>query len=147
MVFRYPTTRHPMQQFRDDMDRLLTGFLGQVPDWALPGAVRGQPAVNLWETPEALKVEAELPGVKNDRIELSAMAGELSIRVSGPDEPEQGVAYHRRERPAGSFSRVLRLPCEVDPDRIEADLRDGVLTVTLPKAEGAKPRKIAVGKA
>jgi HSP20 family protein len=69
---------------------------------------------------------------------------ELSIKVERPDLPQEGPAYHRRERGVGSFSRVVRLPAEVDPDQVEAEMRQGVLTVTLPKAESARPRKIRV---
>jgi HSP20 family protein len=57
---------------------------------------------------------------------------------------KEGVTFHRRERPSGSFVRVVQLPAEVDADRVEAELRNGVLTLTLPKAESARPRKISV---
>ena len=70
--------------------------------------------------------------------------GELSIRVNRPETADEGITYHRRERPVGSFGRAIKLPVEVDAERVEAELRDGVLTVVLPKAESAKPRKIAV---
>ena len=105
---------------------------------------RSQPAVNVWEQHDALMVEMEVPGVKSDQLDISVAGGELSVKVNRPDVAQEGVTYHRRERPVGSFSRIVRLPVEVDADRVEADLRDGVLTITLPKAESAKPRKINV---
>lgn len=144
MVFGYQTTRHPLNQLRNEVDRLLTGFLGPGADGFLPGVFRNQPAVNVWEQQDALKVEMELPGIKSDQLDISVAGGELSVRVNRPDVDQEGVTYHRRERPVGTFSRIVRLPIEVNADRVEADLRDGVLTITLPKAESAKPRKINV---
>jgi HSP20 family protein len=69
---------------------------------------------------------------------------DLTIKIQRPDVAEDGVAYHRRERPVGDFTRVLRLPCEVNADKVAAELQNGVLTLKLPKAEAAKPRKINI---
>ncbi|MBN2474817.1 MAG: Hsp20/alpha crystallin family protein [Pirellulales bacterium] len=144
MVFRYRNTRHPMHQLRDEMDRLLTGFLGQPSGGPWPGVGRGHPAVNLWEDADAMIVELEVPGVKKDQIDISVVGDELSLKIERPDPTPEDVTYHRRERPVGAFGRVLRLPADVDAGRVEAELSDGVLTITLPKAENAKPRKIEV---
>ena len=144
MVFRYVGTRHPIHQLRREMDRLLGGFVGNVGELAWPVTGRGHPTVNVWETGDALKLELELPGVESDQIELSVVGDELSIKVDRPDAEPQGATYHRRERSVGTFARVVRLPVEVDADRVEADLRHGVLSITLPKAEGARPRQIRV---
>ena len=144
MVFRYVGTRHPLNQLRSEMDRVLSSFVGALPEapWAAGG--RSQPAVNVWEEGDAVKAELEVPGIKSEQVELSVVGGELSIRVERFDEAAEGITFHRRERPVGSFTRVLRLPADVDADRVDAQLRDGVLTLTLPKAESAKPRKINV---
>jgi HSP20 family protein len=147
MVFGYRTTRHPFHQLRDEVDRLLTGMLRPTVDGGLSGMLRAQPAINVWEQGDALKVEMELPGVKSDQLDISVAGGELSVKVTAPELAQGDITYHRRERPVGSFSRIVRLPIEVDADRVEADLRDGVLTITLPKAESAKPRKINVTSA
>jgi HSP20 family protein len=144
MVFGYQNTRHPLNQLRNEVDRLLTGFLGPGTEGVLPGIFRNQPAVNVWEQQDSLKVEMELPGVKSDQLDISVAGAELSVKVNRPDVDQEDVTYHRRERPVGTFSRIVRLPIEVDANRVEADLRDGVLTITLPKAESAKPRKINV---
>jgi len=144
MVFGYQSTRHPFHQLRNEVDRLLTGFFGPAPDGFLPAVFRTQPPINVWEQEDSLKVEMELPGVKSEQLDISVAGGELSIKVNRPDVAQEGGTYHRRERPVGAFSRIVRLPVEVDADRVEADLRDGVLTVTLPKSESAKPRKINV---
>ena len=144
MVFGYRTTRHPFHQLRNEVDRLLTGVLGPAADGFLPAVFRSQPAINVWEQNDALKVEMEVPGIKSDQLDISVAGGELSVKVNSPDVDQEGVTYHRRERPVGSFSRIVRLPVEVDAERVEADLRDGVLTITLPKAASAKARKINV---
>ncbi len=144
MVHGYRNPRHPLHQLRDEMDRLLSGFFGPASDGLLPPMFRGQPAANVWEQGDALLVEMEVPGVKSDQVDISVAGGELSVKINRPEAAPEGVTYHRRERPAASLSRVLRLPVEVDANRVEAELRDGILLITLPKAESAKPRKINV---
>lgn len=146
MVFRTLSPPQPINQLRHEMDRVLSGFFGQ-PAGSRLGAGRDQPAVNVWDSQDALKVELEVPGVKSDQVDISVAGGELSVTVERQDGPREGVTYHRRERPLGSFTRMLRLPADVDAARVEAKLTDGVLTITLPKAESAKPRKIEVKSA
>lgn len=144
MVLRYMNPTHPVHQLRREMDRLWSQVMGDQlePPWT--GLVRGQPAVNVWETEEALFVELETPGLKSDQLDISVVGDQLSIRVQRPEAEEKGVTYHRRERPVGSFSRVLRLPAPVDADAVEAELQNGVLCIKLPKAKEARPRKIQV---
>ncbi len=144
MVFRYRKRRHPIYHLRDDIDRLLTGVFGQWAESGLPIASRGQPAVNIWEADDAVMVELEVPGLKGDQVDVSVVGNQLSLKIERPELKQEGVTYHRRERPIGSFTRVLRLPVEVDADRVQAELTDGVLTIALPKAENAKPRTIRV---
>lgn len=102
------------------------------------------PALNVWESDEALFVEAELPGLKQEDLELEIMGGELTIKGQRPDVKQQGESYHRQERGTGAFVRRLRLPVDVDASKVEASLTNGVLEIRLPKAEAAKPRKINV---
>jgi len=135
---------NPFQQLRNEMDRLLTDFFGATTEEFLPSMFRAQPAVNVWEKDDALIVESEIPGVKSEELEISVTGNQLSIRINRAETSEEGVTYHRRERPVGAVCRVLQLPVEVDAEKVEAVLRDGVLTITLPKAESAKPRKIQV---
>ena len=136
---------NPFHQLRSEMDRLLNGFLGSAFDGGAQSVVnRGQPAVNLWDKNDSLMLEMEIPGVKSEQIDISVSGADLTIKVRRPDVAEEGVTYHRRERPVGDFTRVLRLPCEVDPNKVAAELHNGVLTLTLPKAEAVKPRKISV---
>jgi HSP20 family protein len=144
MAFRYPMHRYPMPQIRREMDRLLNEWLTGASEAGLPLARANQPAVNVWETGEAIHVELELPGVKSDQLDISVVGNELSLKVQRSDTVGPEVTYHRRERPVGTFNRLLRLPSEVDGARVEAELRNGILTIKLPKAEAAKPRKIHV---
>jgi HSP20 family protein len=144
MVFGYPISRHPLHQLRDEVDRLWSGVLAPTAEGLFAPLLHNQPAANIWEQGEALLVEMELPGVKSDQLDISVVGGELTVKVNRPEQTPEGITYHRRERPVGSFSRVLRLPIEVNADRVEAELHDGILLVTLPKAESARPRKINV---
>lgn len=134
----------PLQQLRREMDRLVSNVMGYLPDGLMPPGVRARPAVNVWEEGDTVKVEAELPGIRPEQIEISVIGGELSLKVERVAVEQADVTYHRRERPVGTMTRMLRLPSDVDSQRVAADLRDGVLTISLPKAEAAKPRKINV---
>jgi HSP20 family protein len=137
----------PVRQLRDEMDRLLTGFFSETPDGIFPGALRGQPAVNVWDTGETIVVEAETPGLKSDQLDITVTGGELTLKLERPELTRKGERYHRRERPVGSFTRVVQLPAEVDAQGVRAELHDGVLSISLPKAASAKPRKIEVAAA
>lgn len=137
MTNRFGQLRREMEQL---VDQLTPGFFP-----ALPGVrTEGYPAVNLWDEGTALCVEAELPGVRKDDLEIYAVGDELTIKGSRPRTEGENVTYHRQERGAGEFSRVVTLPVEIDAEKIEAVLADGVLTLRLPKAESAKPRQISV---
>lgn len=136
----------PLATLRQRVDRQLSEAFNQVFPWtAARGAAGGQfPAVNIWDAGDELLAEAELPGLKSEHLDVSVVGSELTIRGERPDVKEDGVSYHRRERGTGSFTRVIRLPVAIDADRVQASLRDGVLSVRLPKSEAAKPRKIVV---
>ena len=102
------------------------------------------PPLNVWEEGDLLRIEAEIPGVKIEDIEVSFDNGELTLKGEKKFDAKENAPLHRRERLYGSFARTLMLPWEVVADKVSAELKDGVLTVTLPKAEAAKPRKVAV---
>lgn len=136
---------HPVGQLRDEVDRLFTDFFGgSAPGSGRAALAAGFPALNVWERGDELYVEAEMPGLKVDDVEISVVGGELIIKGKRMDLEEQEAVYHRRERGVGEFHRALRLPIEVDINKIQAKLTDGVLLIALPKAEAAKPRKIQV---
>jgi HSP20 family protein len=113
----------------------------------LPGrAARRYPLINLYEDKDAVYLEALAPGVDAATLNLSVVGNTLSItgekrRVAGDVKPE---AFHRSERATGKFVRHLQLPVEVDESKVRADYKDGLLIITLPKAERAKPKQIAV---
>lgn len=137
-------TSHPVHQLRDEMDRVFSGWFG--PQGAAARLVSGQnfPVINVWEAGDELFAEAEVPGLKSEDLDISVVGNELTIKGQRPELEQEGTAYHRRERGVGPFTRTLRLPVEIDGDRVEATLANGVLTIKLPKAEAAKPRKIQV---
>lgn len=133
-------------QLRDEVDRVLGDFFGGSA-FGRPAEERAYPTLNVWEKGDEVVVEAEMPGLNEDDLEISVVSNELSIRGRRPQFEEEGVAYHRRERGFGEFNRRLRLPVDVDANKVNAVLKDGVLTITLPKAEASKPRKIQVTSA
>jgi len=102
-------------------------------------------SVDVMETQETIVVKASVPGAAKDSIQVSYEKDVLTIKAEIPAEqaPEQGRML-LRERPHGSFGRTFRLPFPVDPDAAQAEYKDGVLTLTLPKQESHKPRFINV---
>jgi HSP20 family protein len=104
--------------------------------------------INLSEDKDAYYVEALAPGVEPDSLEVTVVHNALTI--SGEKKPLGDVdpqAYHRNERATGRFVRSIDLPSEVDSEKVKADYRNGLLLITLPKAEAAKPRQISVSVA
>lgn len=103
------------------------------------------PALNVTETAESFRVRAELPGLSKDDIEISVDGQQLSIAGERQIAPEsENSRYHRRERAAGRFSRVVNLPADVETSEVTARYELGVLTIELPKAEAARPRTITI---
>jgi HSP20 family protein len=131
--------------FRDfGLQDLGLDLLGDSP-WPWGEGSRGAfPALNVWEDGDNFMVEAELPGLGLGDVEVLVVGNELTIKGERKIEKKEGVSYHRQERGTGSFSRLLRLPVMIDAGKVEASFKDGVLTVRLPKAEAAKPRRIEV---
>ncbi len=148
MFWRQQFPLAPLGDLRREMDRLLDEFGlrgARMPLWESGG----YPALNIWDAGDAICVEAEVPGITHDNLEVFAIGKELTIKGRRPamSEGEGDVTYHRQERLTGDFTRVVTLPVEVESDRVEASLKDGVLNRRLPKAQSAKPRKITVRNA
>jgi len=103
------------------------------------------PPLNVTQDDNNFYIRAEVPGVKAADLSISALRNRVSIagKREIPTESDK-VSYHRKERAEGEFSRTVSLPAEVVADKVEARYADGVVTLTLPKAEEAKPRQIAV---
>jgi len=114
-----------------------------------PGALgfprnRAFPAVNVWENEDTIFVEAEVPGMKMENLEIEVLGRDLCIKGSRTEEYREGTSFHRQERVHGEFTRHLTLDTDVDAEAVKAVLKDGVLTVTMPKTAAAKARKITV---
>jgi HSP20 family protein len=122
------------------MDRLFEGLAGQ--GQRVTAGVF--PLVNLTEDKDSFFVRAELPGMSSSDLDIQATSTSVSIAGERKIPAEKEARYHRREREAGRFARVVSLPHEINPDGVEAGLVNGILTVKLPKAEVAKPRQISV---
>jgi HSP20 family protein len=108
-----------------------------------PGPAGWTPPVDLLETGDAYVIIAELPGVAREDLSIS-MHDDGRLTLAGVRRERTIEEYHRVERGHGTFSRTFHLPIPVDADRITADLRDGVLTVTCPKAADAGGRRIHI---
>ena len=106
---------------------------------------RVYPAINLTVEGDNFYVRAELPGVKPESLDISVIEGKLLIRGERKiEEEDQQTSYHRREREGGFFRRTISLPLKVDSEKVSANIKNGVLTITLSKSEETKPRKITV---
>jgi HSP20 family protein len=116
-------------------------FNGQEP------RARAYPAVNVWEDGDNLFAEAELPGLSMDDIEVLVVNSVLTIKGQWEVANDEKATYHRRERVVGEFCRTFTLPVDIDATKVEATLKNGVLTIRLPKSEAVRPRKITVKSA
>lgn len=103
------------------------------------------PAVNVWADDQCVFVETDLPGIDPNKLDVSVTEGNrLTIQGERPQIAIKNAVWHRQERGHGSFFRELTLPTLIDANKIEARFEHGVLRLKMPKAEAAKPRKIAV---
>ena len=135
----------PVLRLREEMGRLFDELLDTDPAAALMNVGRRVfPRLNFWEDDTSLFVEAEVPGLKLDHLDIYVDGHELTIKGNRGGIEDRNVTFHRRERGVGPFARIVHLPVEVDSENVEASLQNGVLTVTLPKAQSVLPRKITV---
>jgi HSP20 family protein len=131
-----------LDRLQRQMDSLFQNVAGRE---RYPRRVGVYPLVNISEDQDHIYVRAELPGVNPEDLEITIKEQHLVVRGQRKIPPEEkDVNYHRRERESGFFRRVLRLPAQVDPNKVEAACKDGVLTITLAKPEEVKPRTISV---
>jgi HSP20 family protein len=140
MIYR----RYTVPPMWEELDRIQR----EMSRWMNPerGRVKGVfPAINAWTDDDKEVVTAELPGVDPDQIDLSVSNDVLTISgESKPVQTEEDVRYHRRERVEAKFNRSIQLAFPVVADKVSATYEDGILTVTLPRAEEDKPRQIHV---
>lgn len=140
-LVRWEPYREAMS-IRDLMDRFFNEPMGGLRTWNNGDHA---PAVDLYQTDDEVVVKAVLPGIKPDDISISVTGDVLNLRGTVTEETERGDAtYYLRERRQGEFSRSLPLPAPVVADQAKAEFENGILTLTLPKAEEVKPKTIAV---
>ena len=139
-TFDSPST--DFDQVRREMLRLLDTVAGETFGDVGAGVF---PPMNITQDDDNFYLRAEVPGIKPNEVSISAVRNRVSLAGKREIQREnERVSYHRKERADGSFNRSVTLPAEVDAQRAEARYVDGILTITLPKAEQAKPRQITV---
>ena len=109
-----------------------------------PGPAGWQPPVDLYETADAYVLTAEIPGVERDDIDIQTGDGRLTLSGARPERAVACEQFHRLERGHGSFQRTFQLPLPIDHDAVTADLKDGVLTVRIPKLAAPSTRRIPI---
>ncbi len=138
-TWRFRTPWDELNQMRQQLEHMLD----DAPQQRVSAGVF--PLINLTEDKDKYYVRAELPGVKGAELDIQVTGNNLAISGERKIAAEiEGARYHRREREAGTFSRMIALPGEVDTDQVEANLENGILTIVVSKAEIAKPKQISV---
>lgn len=142
---RYEPIRE-LAGLQDEMERMFSSVLGGRSTDRPATAGAWSPALDVEETDDVFTLHVELPGVDPEEVEITLEESVLTI--SGErrfyNENEEANGFRRIERRFGRFHRAVRLPDRVDGERVEATYRDGLLTISVPKAEEAKPRRISV---
>lgn len=130
-----------LDEWQRDMYRLFSNVFSTPRVQTAPS----YPAMNVWTNQDGAVITAELPGVKPDDIDISVVGDMLTLSgTRTPDKLQEGERYHRRERGYGKFTRTFQLPFSVQADKVEATFNKGILSISLPRAEVDKPRKISV---
>lgn len=142
-----PQTRtwlpRPFQAIREEVEELVNQALGESEPWNFSRLFA--PSLDLSETDATLEVRMDLPGLKPEQVDVQVSGNLLTVSGERKEEREEkGRAFHRMERRCGSFARTVSLPCPVKEDKVDAQYRDGVLTITLPKTDEAKSHKVKV---
>jgi HSP20 family protein len=102
------------------------------------------PAVNVYDRGNETVLIAEMPGVRSEDVDLTVVGDSITLQERREEQPVENEQYYRRERPMGSFMRTVTLPVPVNPEKVKAEYHDGVLRVTMEKAEQAKSRKVEI---
>lgn len=137
-----------MFQAMDLLHSRLGGFFDDYDRSRLPASTWGVtdsgPRTNMYDTGEHLEIRVEVPGIRKEDLNIKLQGNYLEIKGARKEENREGYTKHRVERVATSFTRSFTLPSEVDATKAEANLKDGILTLVLDKAEPAKPKQIVV---
>lgn len=102
------------------------------------------PPINVFQDGEDFVITAELPGVRKEDLEIQVKGDQVRIQGTKAVAYPEDASVHRRERSGARFDRTLQLPAQIDAAKVSAEYRDGVLTVTLPRAENDKPRSVTI---
>jgi HSP20 family protein len=130
---------------QEEVNRLFDEFFGKFPSRLDVFETGWTPSVDIIETKDDIVVEAELPGIRQEDINVSITDNVLTIKGEKKQEKEvKEENYHRIERSYGAFQRSFTLPTAVQADKAKASFKDGVLKVVIPKAEEAKPKEIKI---
>lgn len=145
MFWHWTSDYDPFRDLRDLHRRMDQVFRGLAPEARIP-IVRGAeaPAVNVYDTGESLLVEAQLPGLTEEDVNIEATENTLTISGKRKVESPEGYTIHRRERADLEFARSLELPTKVDLDQVNATMKNGVLTLELTKQAEVRPRHISI---
>jgi HSP20 family protein len=133
-----------MDLFRSQMNRLFRDFDRSHGETYGFRYADGLPRTNLYDNGDRLEIMAEIPGLSKDDINIKIQGNYLELSGSRKSQVPEGYQSHRVERGTLSFTRSFTLPSEVDVEKAEASLKDGILTLSLPKVEAAKPKQITV---
>lgn len=135
--------REPFAALRKEMDDLITNFWGAPSaNW---GATTLSPAMDIAEADNAFTVKVDIPGMDAKDLNVQVHGNTLTVSGQRAEEKEtKDKTFYRMERRSGSFSRTATLPCNINEDEVVAEYVNGVLSLTLPKAESAKAKKISV---
>ncbi|MDB5108081.1 MAG: hypothetical protein JWM69_1022 [Candidatus Binatus sp.] len=140
-----------MEALHRQIDRAFDDFVPEMPPFAraafLPGRLaRAYPLVNLHEDNDNLYLEAVAPGLDPSSLKLTVVHNTITMsgEKKGPPSDIKPEAFHRQERASGKFVRTLTLPVEIDDNKVAAEYKNGLLIVTLPKSEKAKPKQIQI---
>jgi len=133
-----------MDMLRSKLNRVFSDYgtdFGEDFGWRV---LNGSPQTNLYDSGDSFQIIAEVPGVSKEDLNIKIQGNYLELNGQRRAITLEGYKAHRVERNATSFTRSFTLPAEVNADKIEAVLRDGLLTLVLPKAEAAKPKQISI---
>ena len=135
--YRYPTPWREVDRLQREMNRLFEDYD--------PSTQPVFPAINLWTNENTAFITAELPGLESDDIKLSVLDQNVVLEGSRkPEVPSEGETYHRQERGFGNFKRSIQMPFPLNADKVVAKFENGILTISLPRAEEDKPKRITI---
>jgi HSP20 family protein len=139
-LWRRPTWERSLWPDFDDFERVMARIFGDL----YPTRTEFPP-INIWSAADDIVITAELPGLEAGDLDISVHEKTLTMRCAQREQKQaEGESYHRRECAREGFTRSLRLPFEVDGDKVDAKLEDGVLRLMLPRSEASKPKRVQV---